>query len=166
MSHVDEATADLTQSLEKTVETLRRNLAGVRTGRAHAGMLNHVRADYYGVPTALNQFASVSVPEPRLIVIKPHETGQIAVIEKAVRDAGLGLTPQVQGNTVQIPVPALTQEQRVEAVKLTRKHGEEAKAAVQKLTEAESAQHQALAQKYNQQIDDVITAKEKDIMQA
>lgn len=102
----------------------------MRTGRAHSGMLDSVRVDYYGTPTPLQQMATVSVPDARLITVKAWEKGQAKHIEKAIREANLGLNPQVDGELVRIPIPALTEERRKEMVKLTKKHGEECKVAV------------------------------------
>src|SRR6185295_14804219 len=129
---LEDVIQELRAGIEKAIEALRRELSKVRTGRAHAGMLESVRADYYGVPTPLHQMATVSVPDARLITVKAWEKGQARVIEKAIREADLGLNPQVDGELVRVPIPALTEERRREMVKITRKHGEECKVAVRK----------------------------------
>src|SRR5262245_21208185 len=95
-------------------------------------MLDDIRVDYYGVPTPVHKMATVSVPEPRLITIKPWEKGQAKAIEKALRDSDLGINPQVDGDFIRLPIPALTEERRKEMVKLTRKYGEECKVATRK----------------------------------
>ncbi|MDC3962046.1 ribosome recycling factor [Polyangium jinanense] len=123
---------DLQDGIEKSIEALRRDLARVRTGRAHAGMLDGVRVDYYGVPTPIQQMATVSVPEPRLITIKPWEKNQVKAVDKAIRESDLNLNPQVDGDLIRIPIPALTEDRRKEMVKLTKKNGEEAKVAIRK----------------------------------
>lgn len=127
---LDDVLQELKTGIEKAIEALRRELSKVRTGRAHAGMLEGVRVDYYGVPTPLHQMATVSVPDARLITVKAWEKGQARHIEKAIREANLGLNPQVDGELVRVPIPPLTEERRKEMVKLTRKHGEECKVAV------------------------------------
>jgi ribosome recycling factor len=109
---LDEVFQELRAGIEKAVEALRRDLSKVRTGRAHAGMLDSVRVDYYGVATPVSQMATVSVPEPRLITIKPWEKSQVKVIEKAIRESDLGINPQTDGELIRLPIPALTEERR------------------------------------------------------
>ncbi|HVK65419.1 MAG TPA: ribosome recycling factor [Polyangium sp.] len=123
---------DLRTGIEKSIEALRRDLMRVRTGRAHAGMLDGVRVDYYGVPTPIQQMATVSVPEPRLITIKPWEKNQVKAVDKAIRESDLNLNPQVDADLIRIPIPALTEDRRKEMVKLTKKYGEEARVAIRK----------------------------------
>jgi ribosome recycling factor len=129
---LEDVIKELHTGIEKSIEALRRDLSKVRTGRAHAGMLDGVRVDYYGVSTPLNQMATVSVPEPRLIIVKPWEKGQVKAVDKAIRETDLGLNPQVDSDIIRIPIPALTEDRRKEMVKLTKKHGEEAKVGVRK----------------------------------
>ena len=129
---LEEVFQELKAGIDKSIEALRRDLSKVRTGRAHAGMLDGLRVDYYGQATPIAQMATVSVPEPRLITIKPWEKGQVKSIEKALRDSDLGINPQVDGDLIRIPIPALTEERRKEMVKMTKKYGEEGKIAVRK----------------------------------
>ena len=129
---LEEVFTELRAGIEKAIEALRRDLHKVRTGRAHASMLDGVRVDYYGVQTPLSQMATVNVPEPRLITVKPWEKGQTKAVDKAIRDSDLGLNPQVDGDFIRIPIPALTEERRKEMVKLTKKYGEECKVAIRK----------------------------------
>jgi len=129
---LEDVIKDLRSGNDKAIEALRRELSKVRTGRAHAGMLDGIRVDYYGVPTPIGQMATVSVPEPRLITVKPWEKGQTKAIEKAIREGDLGLNPQADGDFLRIPIPALTEERRKEMVKLTKRHGEECKVAIRK----------------------------------
>jgi ribosome recycling factor len=129
---LDDVLKELQSGIEKSIEALRRDLARVRTGRAHAGMLDAIRVDYYGVPTPINQMANVAIPDPRLITIKPWEKGQVKAIDKAIRESDLNLNPQVDSELIRIPIPALTEERRKEMVKLTKKNGEEAKVAIRK----------------------------------
>ncbi len=129
---LEDVMKELRAGIEKSIEALRRDLTRVRTGRAHAGMLDGIRVDYYGVPTPLHQMATVSVPEPRLITIKPWEKNQVKVVDKAIRESDLNLNPQVDSDLIRIPIPQLTEERRKEMVKLTKKYGEEARVAIRK----------------------------------
>jgi ribosome recycling factor len=130
---LDEILSDLRTSIGKTHEALKRDLAKVRTGRAHAGMLDTLRVDYYGVSTPIGQMATVSVPEPRLITVKPWDKSVVKVVEKAIRDSDLGLNPSVDGDLIRLPIPPLTEERRKEMVKLAKKFGEECKVAIRKV---------------------------------
>jgi len=121
---------DLQENLDKGLESLKRDLTKVRTGRASLGILDGVKVDYYGTPTPLNQVASVNVADARLITIKPWERSLIPEIEKSIRAAQLGLNPSSDGELVRLPMPALTQERRQELVKVVKKMGEEAKVAL------------------------------------
>ncbi len=123
----------LREHMVKTVETLRHELATVRTGRANAAILDIVKVDYYGFPTPLNQIATITVPEPRQIVVKPFERNQIPAIEKAIRTAPLGLNPQNDGDNVRIVIPALTEERRKELTKVVNKLTEEARVAIRNI---------------------------------
>jgi ribosome recycling factor len=129
---LDDVIKDLRASSDKAIEALRRDLAKVRTGRAHPSMLDGIRIDYYGTPTPLAQMASVAVPEPRLLTVKPWDKGQVKAIDKAIREGDLGLNPQVDGDLIRIPIPALTEERRKDLVKVIRKNGEECKVALRK----------------------------------
>ena len=123
----------LREHMHKTVEALRHELSTIRTGRANAAILDIVKVDYYGFPTPLNQIATVTVPEPRQILVKPFERGQIAAIEKAIRNAPLGLNPQNDGENVRITIPALTEERRKELTKVVNKLTEEARIAIRNI---------------------------------
>ncbi|AKT38442.1 ribosome recycling factor [Chondromyces crocatus] len=183
---LEDVIKDLRGANEKAIEALRRDLSKVRTGRAHAGMLDSIRVDYYGVPTPLTQMATVAVPEPRLITVKPWEKGQTKFVEKAIREGDLGLNPQVDGEFIRIPIPALTEERRKEMVKLTKRNGEECKVAVRKNRrdanemidtldkdgevsgdEAERARkkvEEVIAESIKQ-VDAIIASKEKEILE-
>ncbi|MYM22559.1 ribosome recycling factor [Duganella sp. FT135W] len=117
----------------KSLETLRGDLAKVRTGRAHVGILDSVMVDYYGNPTALNQVANLTLVDARTIGVQPFEKKMAATIEKAIRDADLGLNPAAQGDMIRVPTPALTEERRKEMVKLVKSEGEDAKVAVRNI---------------------------------
>ncbi|MEZ4298609.1 MAG: ribosome recycling factor [Polyangiaceae bacterium] len=183
---LEDVLQELRTGIEKAIEALRHNLSRVRTGRAHTGMLESVRADYYGTPTPLHQMANLSVPDARLITVKAWEKGQARVIEKAIREANLGLNPQVDGELVRVPVPALTEERRKEFVKQSRKYGEDCKVAVRNQRrdamdmldtldkDGDVSQDDADRAKKKveeivaegvKQVDAVVAAKEKDILE-
>jgi ribosome recycling factor len=116
----------------KSIETLKADLAKVRTGRAHTGILDHVMVDYYGSPTALPMVANLTLVDARTIGVQPFEKKMLATIEKAIRDADLGLNPSSQGEMIRVPTPPLTEERRKEMVK-TKSEGEDAKIAVRNI---------------------------------
>jgi ribosome recycling factor len=130
MSVGDDIVKDLHDRILKTLDQLRHDLTAVRTGRASLHLLDGVRVDYYGTATPLNQVATLSVPEARLIMVKPWEKNMIPVIEKAIRDANLGVNPMSDKDLVRVPIPALTEERRKEIVKQVKHKGEEHKIAI------------------------------------
>src|SRR6266849_9785924 len=121
------------QKMHKSVEAFKTDLAKVRTGRAHTGLLDHVMVDYYGTPTPLNQVAKVTLLDGRTIGVAPFEKKMIPVVEKAIRDADLGLNPASQGDTVRVPMPLLTEERRKEIIKVVKHEAENARVAVRNL---------------------------------
>ncbi len=127
-----ETLEELKTDIAKAHEALKRDLAKIRAGRANPDILDSVRVDYYGSPTPLKQLASISVPEARLIVLKPFDRSQMQVIEKAIMETQLGLNPSNDGEIIRIPMPPLTEERRKELVKLARKSGEDSKVAIRK----------------------------------
>ncbi len=127
---VNDILKDLEGGIAKANDALKKELAKVRTGRANLALIDGVRVDYYGTPTPLNQVASCSTPDARLIVIKPWEKKLCPAIEEAVRKAELGVNPQSDGELVRIPIPALTEERRRELTKVVKRMGEDAKVAI------------------------------------
>ena len=121
------------QKMEKSVLSLESELSTVRTGVANAAILDRVEVMYYGYKTPLNQMASISVPEPRLLLIKPFDKSSIKDIEKAIVDANLGLNPINDGSVIRLPIPALTEDRRKELCKQVSKLGEDAKVAVRNI---------------------------------
>ncbi|MBC3885010.1 ribosome recycling factor [Undibacterium griseum] len=121
------------QRMQKSIETLRADLAKVRTGRAHTGILDHVMVDYYGSPTNLSQVANLTLIDARTIGVQPWEKKMLSVIEKAIRDSDLGLNPSSQGDMIRVPTPPLTEERRKEMVKLVKTEGEGAKIAIRNI---------------------------------
>ncbi|MCD6026626.1 MAG: ribosome recycling factor [Solimicrobium sp.] len=119
--------------MQKTLEALKNDLAKVRTGRAHVGILDHVQVDYYGNLTHITQVANVTLIDARTIGVQPWEKKMVAVVEKAIRDADLGLNPSTQGDLIRVPTPPLTEERRKEFVKLVKTEGEDTKIAVRNI---------------------------------
>ncbi|MGI4718403.1 MAG: ribosome recycling factor [Janthinobacterium lividum] len=171
--------------MAKSIETLRANLAKVRTGRAHAGILDSVMVEYYGSPVPLSQVANLTLIDARTIGVAPFEKKMASTIEKAIRDSDLGLNPSSQGDTIRVPTPPLTEERRKEMVKLTKSEGEDAKIAVRNIrrdaneaakkmvkdkTASEDEERrsndeiQKLTDKFVAEIDKLLAEKEKDIM--
>jgi ribosome recycling factor len=174
------------EKMDGTLEHLRHELSGLRTGRASVALLDGVRVDYYGTLTPLKQVANLSTPEARLITIQPWEPKLIKEIEKAISTSGLGVTPSNDGKVIRIPLPPLTEERRKELTKICKKHGEDTKVHIRgyrrdaneelkklqkdaKLTEDELRKNEADTQKltdqYIQKVDDVIKKKEHDILE-
>ncbi|MFL6659599.1 MAG: ribosome recycling factor [Massilia sp.] len=121
------------ERMNKSIDTLRADLAKVRTGRAHTGILDHITVDYYGAPTALTQIANVTLIDARTIGVQPWEKKMLNAVEKAIRDSDLGLNPSSQGDMIRVPTPALTEERRKEMVKLVKSEAEDAKIAVRNI---------------------------------
>jgi ribosome recycling factor len=172
--------------MEKAISDLQHEMAAIRTGRATLGILDHIRVDYYGTPTPLNQVANLHVPEPALITIQPWDVSQIGVIEKAIRISDLGLNPGNDGKIIRLPIPPLTEERRKEFVKklhaaaehhrvsvrAIRRDGNEAVKKLlkdKKITEDDDKRAhdeiQKLTDAYMDKIDQASRSKEKDIME-
>ena len=126
----DEILSDLKRSIETSHEALKRDLSKMRTGRAHAGMLDSIRVDYYGTPTPLNQCANLAVADARLMTVRPFDRNLVSDIEKAIMAADVGITPQSDGEIIRLPVPPLTEERRRDLVKHAKRRGEEARVAL------------------------------------
>jgi len=183
---IDEVKADAESKMKKTIEAFKRELQTIRTGRASPALLEPLKVDYYGTPTPLQQLAAVSVPEARLLLIKPFDQSTLSAIEKAILKSDLGLTPMNDGKVIRLPLPPLTEERRRELTKVVRKHLEETHVAIRNvrrdalkdLEEMEKEkmisedQHfkgkellQELTDKYIAQADQIAKAKEAEIMQ-
>jgi ribosome recycling factor len=119
--------------MAKSVEAFKADLSKVRTGRAHTGLLDHVAVDYYGTPTPINQVAKVTLLDARTIGVAPFEKKLVQAVEKAIRDSDLGLNPATMGDTIRVPMPALTEERRKELIKVVRHEAENARVAVRNL---------------------------------
>ncbi|HYC04857.1 MAG TPA: ribosome recycling factor [Azospirillaceae bacterium] len=177
---------DIERRMDGAVDTLRKEFGGLRTGRASASLLDPVTVESYGATMPLNQVATVSVPEPRLISVQVWDRGSVKAVEKAIREAGLGLNPQSDGSTIRVPIPELNQERRQELVKVAHKYAEQARVAVRNVrrdgmdglkkmlkdgdvSEDEqktlSDKVQAATDAHIKKIDEALAAKEKEIMQ-
>jgi ribosome recycling factor len=173
------------QKMHKTIEALKVDLGKVRTGRAHAGILDHVMVDYYGTMMPVNQVANVTLSDARTISVQPWEKKMASVIEKAIRDSDLGLNPSAQGDLIRVPMPVLTEERRRDLIKVVKTEGEGAKVAVRNVRrdanahlkdelkaktisedEDKRAQDdiQKLTDRHIAEIDKLIAEKEKDLM--
>jgi ribosome recycling factor len=121
---------DVGRRMDGALEALRKEFAGLRTGRASAGMLEPVTVEAYGSPVPLNQVANINVPEPRLITVNVWDRGMVKAVDKAIREAGLGLNPQTEGQTIRVPIPDLNEERRRELTKVAAKYAEATRVAV------------------------------------
>ena len=184
---MDEKTyTEAASRMEKTLSSLKTDLNKIRTGRASLALFDDIRVDYYGTPTPLNQMATLSVPEPRLITIQPWDTSAIGEIERAILKSELGVTPASDGKMIRINIPRLTEERRKELVKVVRKMAEGAKVAIRnirreandqlkgleknkKISQDELHQWMDKVQKSTDQliekVDGVLATKEKEILE-
>ena len=170
------------QRMDGSIEALRKEFSGLRTGRASVNLLDQVHVDAYGSITPLNQVGTVGVPEPRLLTVQVWDKGLVKNVEKAIRDAGLGLNPQPDGQLIRVPLPELSQERRQELAKIAGKYTEQARVAVRNVrrdtmdcikkeklpedeTKGQNEKVQKLTDETIKKIDDLLAAKEKEIMQ-
>ena len=177
--------ADLERRMHGAVESLKHDLAGLRTGRAHAALLDPVTVEVYGAHMPLNQVASISAPEPRMLTVQVWDKSNVGPVDKAIRSAGLGLNPIVDGQMLRLPIPEMTQERRKELSKLAGQYAEKARVAVRnvrrdgmdnlkadeskkEISEDERKRHETDVQKLTDatiaDIDSVTQAKEKEIL--
>ena len=176
----------LQKEMDESVGALRKDLAKIRTGRASTALLEHIVVDYYGATTPLNQLATLSAPEPRLLVVQPYDRSAMGNIEKAILKSDLGLTPNNDGKIIRVPIPQLTEERRKELVKHVKKIGEEFRVSVRNhrrvaaehLKEAEKKKEitaddskhghdrvQKITDDFIGRIDKIIKTKEEEIME-
>lgn len=186
MGMIEDALEELKGGIARAQDSLKRDLAKLRTGRASPELLESIRVDYYGTPTPIQQMASVTIPEARLIVIKPWDRSAIQLIDKAIQTSGLELNPQNDGEIIRIPIPPLTEQRRKDIVKLAKDYGEKCKIAIRASRheakdmldtigeEGEAGEDEidrgmkkleALVQEGVAKVDEIIGRKEKDIME-
>jgi len=177
---------DLGRRMDGALEAFRKELAGLRTGRASVSLLEPIVVDAYGSSLPMNQVGTISVPEPRMLSVTVWDRGMVKAVEKAIRDSGLGLNPQTEGSTIRVPLPELTQERRKELAKVAHKYAEQTRVAIRNvrrdgmdmLKKAEKDgdisedEHKKLADKVQQltdqhikKVDETLASKEKEIMQ-
>ena len=183
---IDEILTDAKVRMGKSVESLRTELTKIRTGRAHPSLLDQIVVDYYGTDTPINQVANVTVEDSRTLAVAPWEKQMVAVVEKAIINSGLGLNPSTAGNLIRIPMPPLTEERRRELVKVVKNEGENAKIAIRNIRRDANSDFKDLLKakdisedechdaedsvqkhtdKYVANVDEVIAAKEKELME-
>ncbi len=176
---------DAERRMAKSIETLNADLAKIRTGRAHAGLLDHIKVNYYGNPTPLNQVASITVSDSRTLTVTPWDKNAVAAVERAIRESDLGLNPATSGQTLRIPLPPLTEERRHELAKVVRSEGENTKVAIRNvrrdcnhhvkellkkksISEDEDRRAEEAIQKstdrFVAEVDKLVAAKEQEIM--
>lgn len=182
---INEVLADTDERMQKAVDSLRTDLTSIRTGRASPSLLDRVMVDYYGIPTPVQQVATISVPEAQLLNIRPYSAGDIAAIERAIAKSDLNLTPNNDGQNIRIVIPQLNEERRRDLNKLVAKRGEEARVAVRNVrrdaindirelqkesmvSEDESRRAQERIQEktnaFIKKVDDIVREKEEEIM--
>jgi ribosome recycling factor len=182
----DEVLKELKARIDKTLDDLRAGLAKIRTGRASLGMLDGIKVDYYGTPTPLAQCAALAVPEPRMITIKPWDKSIMKDLERAIREANLGLNPMNDGELIRLPIPPLTEERRKDIAKQVKSKGEEHKVAIRnerrdanerlktllkdkKITEDDNKRTQEKVQKETDagiaKVDEAVAKKEKEVLE-
>jgi len=182
---VAEIKKNVDQKMQRSIEAFKNDLAKIRTGRAHTGLLDHIQVDYYGSPVPISQVANMTLVDARTIGVQPWEKKMVQAVEKAIRDSDLGLNPSTQGDLVRVPMPALTEERRRELVKVVKNEAEAAKVAVRNLRRdaneqlkklvkdkevsedderRSSDEVQKLTDKFVAEIDKLVQTKEAEIM--
>jgi ribosome recycling factor len=173
------------QKMQRSIDAFKSDLAKIRTGRAHTGLLDHIQVDYYGSPVPISQVANMTLVDARTIGVQPWEKKMVAIVEKAIRESDLGLNPATQGDLIRVPMPALTEERRRELTKVAKSEAETAKVAVRSLRRDANEQLkklvkdkeisedderragddvQKLTDKFVAEIDKLVQAKEAEIM--
>ncbi|GGJ76856.1 ribosome-recycling factor [Pilimelia anulata] len=183
---IDDALLEAEEKMDRAVEFAKEDFSAIRTGRATAAMFSKIMIDYYGQPTPLPQMASVGIPEPRMVLIKPYDASQLGAMEKAIRDSDLGVNPNNEGTQLRINLPPMTEERRRDMIKVVRQKGEEAKVSVRNIRrkakeeldrivkDGEAGEDEGrraekelddLTQRYVGTIDDLIKHKEAELLE-
>jgi len=183
---IDDTLLEAEEKMDKAVEVAREDFAGIRSGRANAGMFEKIEVDYYGAPTPLQQLASITIQEARTVLIGPYDKGAMTTIEKALRESDLGVNPGNDGNVIRVVLPTLTEERRRDYVKLAKSKGEDARVSVRNIRrrakeeldriakdgeagEDEVARAQTeldgLTRKHTEIIDSLLAGKEKELLE-
>lgn len=183
---IDDILLEAEERMGNTVDYTREDLTTIRTGRAHPGMFSGVTAEYYGVMTPITQMATISVPEPRMLIVKPYEPGIMKEIENAIRNSDLGVNPTNDGHVLRVTIPQLTEERRREMVKLAKSKGEDGRIALRNIRrqgmdqlkkiqkdgdagedEVKAAEHELdkITHTYVEKVDELVDRKEKELME-
>jgi ribosome recycling factor len=183
---INDIRRDAEKKMQKTVESLRHEMSKIRTGRANAGLLDHVQVDYYGHPTPLSQLANITISDARTLLVTPWEKSMVAAVEKAILTSDLGLNPATSGSAVRVPMPALTEERRKEMIKIVRGEAEQGRVSIRNVRRDANNQLkelvkdkdisedderrandmiQKLTDEYIAGVDVVLSEKEKDLME-
>ncbi|MGJ4049765.1 ribosome recycling factor [Corynebacterium macclintockiae] len=183
---IDDILLESEERMTSSVEHAREDLTTIRTGRANPSMFNGVVAEYYGVPTPITQMATISVPEPRMLLIKPYEQSTMDEIENAIRNSDLGVNPTNDGQVLRVTIPQLTEERRKDMVKMAKSKGEDAKIAIRNIRrkgmeqlgkiqkdgeagedEVRAAEKdlEKITHNYVEQVDSLVEAKEKELLE-
>jgi ribosome recycling factor len=183
---INDIKQDSENRMKKTIESLRVDMTKIRTGRANAGLLDHVQVDYYGTMTHINQIANITTSDSRTLLVTPWEKNMVAAVEKAILTANLGLNPSTAGSAIRVPMPALTEERRKELIKVVRHEGEQGRVSIRNIRRDANTQLkdlvkekvisedderrateviQKLTDKYIVEVDAVLAQKEKDLME-
>jgi len=183
MSTIPDLTRQAREQMHKAIDALKRELSGIRSGKATTSLLDVIRVEAYGTHVPLNQVAMVAAPEPRMLTVQPFDKGLLQVIEKAIRDGDLGLNPSSQGNLIRVPLPPLSEERRRDLVKVVHKLAEEGRVGIrhartevlQKIKKLEHTSEddktraekdvQKIHDEHIRQIDEVVKSKEAEIME-
>lgn len=158
---IEDIISDARARMDKSLEALKHDLAKIRTGRAHPSLLEHVTVNYYGAETALNHAASINVGDSRTLNVTPYDKSMVGEIEKAIRDCDLGLNPAAVGETIRVPLPALTEERRREMIKIVRGEAEQARVAVRNIRRDANQTLKDLAKEKEITEDDARRAEER-----
>ena len=183
MSSIQDIMKDARASMDKDIAHVKHEFSSVRSGKASPSMLDTVRVEMYGQQMQLNQVATINAPEPRLLIVTPFDKGQMKIVEKAIRESGLGLEPSTQGAIIRVPLPSMNEQRRKELVKIVHKYAEEGRVAVRHVrthgreslkklngVSEDDVKHaekdlQKLHDDYIHKIDELIKAKEAEIME-
>jgi ribosome recycling factor len=183
---IDETLLDAEERMEKAVTVAKDELTAVRTGRANPSMFSRIHVDYYGSPTPINQMASISIPEARMVIIKPYDVSQLGALEKAIRNSDLGVNPSNDGTIIRVVIPQLSEERRREMVKVAKHKGEEARVSIRNIRrkaneelhriakDGEAGEDEAvraekelqhLTDRYVAQVDELVKHKEAELLE-
>ena len=158
---IDETLLDAEERMEKAVAVAKDELSTVRTGRANPAMFSRIHVDYYGSPTPVNQMASISIPEARMVIIKPYDVSQLGALEKAIRNSDLGVNPSNDGAIIRIVVPQLSEERRRDMVKIAKHKGEEARVSIRNIRRKANEELHRISKEGEAGEDEVVRAEKE-----